>query len=334
MKALNETQLPPINICRNQVKMLESMLTMTPSECVELRRLTESEVNNISKSVVISVLAKAKKYMMEATCFADISKTRGDITKHADYKNFLESVKIMKRINTLPVSLKDVVNQLENVNKFLTTNRSIFQTAFKEQNLNVVMFYNSLAVNMFGAGVVLISHVSQTMTGDKSYASVINSTLGEETFTSSLATISAKIQDGTAQVFVKRSIEDDTAQLQESFTLGTAAIFALGIGILWYIRDMVYYIYQLRYNFAKWLRSYGEFLKLRSYSLERQNKSVASKQKGVADAMLSLADSVAVETKTATSIVAKEVRSDNREMNSSRSGTVSSAATSNDDLMF
>ena len=328
---LTETQLPPINICRNEKRMLESMLTMTPNECVKLRRLTENEVNNITKDVVMSVLAKAKQYMMDATCFADISKTKGDISKHGDYKNFQESIKVLKRIGTLPVALKDVVNQLENVNKFLITNRTIFQTAFKEQNLNVVMFYNSLAVNMFGAGVVLISHVSQSMTGDKSYASMVTSSLGEETFTTSLATISAKIQDGTAQVFVKRCTEE-ADKLQEA--LAIPALFALGLGILWYIRDIVYYIYQLRYNFSKWLRSYGEFLKLRSYSLEKQNNKIASKQKGVAEIMLSVADSISVETKSATAVIAKEIRSDNREMNSSRSGMVSSNTTSDSDLVF
>ena len=327
---LTEYELPPINICRNTDIILESMLTLNAQQCVKLRRLTENEVNALSKNAVLSILAKAKQLMMNTSCFADISKTKGDVSKHGDYKNFNESLKVMNRIKSLPVSVKDSVNQLENVNKFLIKNRSIFQNAFKEENLNLVMFYNTLVVNMLGAGVVLVTHVSQSLTGNTSYANAMVSTLGEETFTTSLSTISTKIQDGTAQAFLQRSANGKTDELKESFAL--PALFALAIGILWYIRDVVYYLYQLRYDFSKWLRSYGEFLKLRSYSLETQNKAIAGKQLAVAKTMLDLADTIAVETKSATISVAKEIRSDNNKItNGNASVSVSGIS---DDFQF
>lgn len=285
-----------------------------------MRNLTESETKSISSDLVLSVLRKARSYMMDASIFRDIEKTKGNITKHPDYKDFDESMKVINRIGDKSKTLSNAFADIETCHKFLKDNKKHFEEAYAKENLNLIMFYNTLAVNMLGAGVVLIGYLSQSFNKEEPYLANSIETLGDEVFLSSMFSIAKSIKDGSANIFVSKSLKaSDEQGIKESVAI--PVIFGFSIGILWYIRDIIYYIYELRYNFSKWLKSYGEFLKLRSYTLAKKNKEVAEKQRAISEKMLDLADTISVETKVASKQVEAKTQSENRAITKTYSNT-------------
>jgi hypothetical protein len=175
---------------------------------------------------------------------------------------------------------------------------------------------------MLGAGIVLISHLSQSFYKEESFLLQSSDAMQYEMFLSSIDEMADKIRDGSADTFIRKTLKQEKQEaeaLTESIVLPT--LFGFAIGILWYIRDIIFYVFKLRYEFSKWLKGYGDFLKLRSYQLEKNNQKVAKKQRDIAESMLSLADTVSVETKVAGREVAKETKEDNKRLQKSASAS-------------
>jgi hypothetical protein len=245
--------------------------------------------------------------------FAEIERSRGDITKVKYYKNLKECLDTLNDLNAVSNKLPEAVtvsNALLNIESLTKT----FEFGFKTKNNSAIMVYNIISYAIMEATSYLIAaSVNMVKSGEDMEVTVCS--IGKDAaLISALDKFNLSVADGSIVKFITKSQEvlalDESAAVDDAIrgllsflgnhkegvkttaTVAGIVIAALCIGskIIPFIREIVYLIYKLRYKISEAAKLQAEFLEMNIEILRSRdgNEKVIAKQKSAANKFLSL----------------------------------------------
>lgn len=229
------------------------------------QRIVKAVIKNFSSS-----LSKGRSKLG-----MDIAKTKGDITKLAEYKNAKISLDALVSMSKGGGYCAGIVLDLENIMKWLIKNKETFQRAYKHKKEVVAAFYVSAAsILIIGINYAILT-LTNVANGDVTWNKNASTRLLEKPYFKSAKELSERINNGSIKSAISAGDKDDLSS--ESFAAVAGIVLASVAGVLiliYFIRFVIMLFLDARVKIADWLNSEAYFAKV----VANNNSNLSPKQ--------------------------------------------------------
>ena len=288
----------------NQRQLIESMMYLSESEKVDLKKLTEAEVGQVSQNIIRYIFKAVEKFFDRDPALKEFVLSKGDVTKVANYNHMSESLKYLAK-QSFKGNVNETILNLQTVHTFLIKNKSTFVEGFKQGNRNVQFYYCTLTITLFTSLAMLLTGLTEIGAGRNAPSVDMSNFEVDNIIFSNLKAAANDIKAGKSVLFIDESVKQGN-KLTESFAI--PIIFALCMSIFWFMRDIVVFFFKVRHNLSKWFESYSVFLEMRALALEPQNSKAAARYKVISDKFTAIANFIRVDADVANKEAVKDIR--------------------------
>jgi len=255
--------------------------------------------------------------------FRDIDRSKGDIEKVEGYKTFNTALKKLRTSN----SRKDsILFEIEKLRDYIIEYRPYFKKAYAESSFTGRCFYRSCVFTFFYSIAVYLSSCIQVEIPKTPEAGKVKLTFRDEkelkkTFVfQSLIKLNKYFKEGKVKEFLKKgdlAVDNGKAlieSVQKTHSLKedvSVAAIIIGIpiaifGIIFLIREIIFYFFKFRKYLASEFAIAAEYLELNA-ELQSDSKT-RKKQIEMAKRYAKIADAINVKSERTTKQVEKEIK--------------------------
>jgi len=288
-------------------------------DAVRYGNLSEDVKTRTAGKLLGFVFNKIEKNWEQDPVLSKIMGSRGSlrvIKEHDLFESSLREYSEMTKQSAVP-SVREYAKQLNTLNDFIKANESIFNSAFRTDH-RIIMFYYSSLVTLLYHGFAYILSITLDVSKDGQLITGVfqdEKNVANNVLIANLETISKQIDNKQAQEFLSKALEDD-GKMNINEDMGLTAFVLASAGIvaatIWFMRDLIEYMFIFRNTIADWFDSYALFLEMRNASLASSNKGAASKQKAIAKKFRAVASKFVVENETANKEAIKRIGEQNK----------------------
>lgn len=286
-------------------------------------------IKSLSEAMKFSQLSKLFRRILDSTRnkteiidFRDIDKSRGDLEKIEGYKTFNKALSQLRTANSRNDS---ILYEIEILRNNIINYKPSFKKAYDDSSFIGKCFYRSCVFTFFYAISVYLSSciqidIPKTPGGGKVMMSIKpDGEIGKTFVFQSVRKINKYFKDGKVKEFFKKDISIDNGKaliesVQKTNSLNeelTATMLIVGIpiaifGIVFLIREIIFYFFKFRKYLASEFEIAAEFLELNSEL--QSDKSIRSKQITMAKRYRKIADAINVKSEITTKQVEKEIK--------------------------
>lgn len=205
----------------------------------------------------------------------DIAKTKGDITKLAEYKNAKISLDALVSMSKGGGYCAGVVLDLENIMKWIVKNKETFQNAYKHKREVVAAFYvSAVSILIIGINYAILT-LTNAANGDISWNKNASTRLLDKPYFKSAKELSERINNGSIKSAIKAGENDDLSSESVAFVAGVVLAAVAGVLVLiYFIRFVIMLFLDIRIKVSDWLKSEAYFAKV----IANNNANLSQKQ--------------------------------------------------------
>ena len=307
----------------------------------------DNDINNLSESVKFSQFSKIFRRVLDSIKkktdvmdFRDIDASKGDLEKIDGFETYDKALKQLRQANSRKDSILYEIEQLKNnIIKY----RTEFKKAYTDMSFTGKCLYRSAVYTFFYSMSVYLSTcitVEVPSGGGKIQLKVDVKREMEKTFCfQSVRKLNKYFSDGKIKEFFKKDVFDDNGQsliktvkesyertledgseavpIREDFGISIGIIIGIPIaifGIIFAIREIIYYFYKFRKYLSNEFTIAAEYLELNAEL--QSDKSTRKKQLEIANRYRKIAEKIAVKsdlvTKQVNAEIKKELVEDNK----------------------
>jgi len=229
------------------------------------KRIVDAVIRNFASSI-----SKAKSKLG-----VDIAKTKGDITKLAEYKNAKISLDALSSMSKGGGYCSGIIADLENIMKWVIKEKDTFQNAYKHKNQVVAAFYvSSVSILIIGINYAILT-LTNIKDGDVSWNKNASTRLLEKPYFKSVKELSERITNGSIKTAIKAGEKDDLSSESVAFVSGVILASIAGVLVLiYFIRYIIMLFLDVRVKLSDWLKSEAYFAKV----IANNNNKLSPKQ--------------------------------------------------------
>ena len=303
--------------------LLESMVTTYYGD-VKYNVLTEGEKLKAADQLVTKLFKDIKKKSLKLSD-KDIEKTKGDFSKHPEYKTMCRAIRFLEESANSQnnAGLSEKVKVLRETEKLLVANKDIFKNAFQYGNDVLVVSYFNICVGLIVGISECISLNAQIIQSKKFGADSVGNRAfgGKSNYIEGLKSANAVMRSNKLRmvndtIVVKNESFGDS--VKKALATGSKIAFGAGIGIgsiiliLSAIKRICFTYFHQRIKLADHLRNTAEYVQLKSDGVSDNN--VKAKQQKWIDKLLAFAEKVDVDSASANSKADADIKVSDQEM--------------------
>jgi len=241
-------------------------------ECASEGAITQTS-QRIVKAVIKNFSASLSKG--HSKLGLDIAKTKGDITKLAEYRNAKISLDALVSMSKGGGYCAGVVLDLENIMKWIIKNRETFQNAYKHKREVIAAFYVSAAsILIIGINYAILT-LTNVASGDVSWNKNASTRLLDKPYFKSVRELSERINNGSIKSAISAGEKDEVSNESVSAVVGIILATVAGVLILiYFIRFIIMLFLDMRVKISDWLKSESYFAKV----VANNNANLSAKQ--------------------------------------------------------
>ena len=243
----------------------------------DLECASEGAIVNTSKRIVNAVIKNFTSSISKGKnkLGMDIAKTKGDITKLAEYKNAKISLDALVSMSKGGGYCAGIVLDLENIMKWLVDNKETFQSAYRHKHtVNAAFYVSAGSILIIGINYAILT-LTNVANGDVTWNKNASTKLFDKPYFKSAKELSEKITNGSIKSAIKAGEKDELSS--ESVALVSGIILASIAGVLiliYFIRYIIMIFLDLRVKISDWLKSEAYFAKV----VANNNANLSAKQ--------------------------------------------------------
>jgi len=302
--------------------LLESMVTTYYAD-IKYDVLTESEKLKAADQLITKLFKDIKNKTLKMND-KDIEKTKGDFSKHPNYKELCRALRFLEESANSQnnAGLSEKVKVLRETEGLLISNKDVFKNAFQYGNDVLVISYFNICAGLIIGISECISLNTQIIQSKKYGAdSVGNRSFGgKSNYIEGLKSANAVMKSNKL-----RMINDTIVVKNESFTNSVKNIWnstkiprRIGLGVagvyllLSAVKRICFTYFHQRVKLADHLRNTAEYVQLKSDGVSDNN--IKAKQQKWIDKLLAFAEKVDVDSTNANAKADADIKSSDQEM--------------------
>jgi len=190
--------------------VLRNVMVLEGTDEVKFRKLTESTKKDIGGSMITSMFKSIKDKSLQVN-YAEVEKTRGDITKLHGYSDLVTSISFLSKMasqnaGTAPKEIAELEACLQNIIR----HKNDFQVSFARGNEAGIFLYNNLVVALVGATSFVVAATIEYVKDplgiySATFKKNLDASISANIYLSNVTKMNRYVQRGTLKTFFNNS---------------------------------------------------------------------------------------------------------------------------------
>lgn len=282
-----------------------------------LKQLLEHEKVDLSKNLVDSIYKKVAQRAYDLD-YSQLEESKGDITKIEGYNIVIESLALLKSIDTSlqnSVAMKEI-NIIEQAIENVKRNTTNFEAGFNTNSHQVIILYNNITLAIVAStSFVIATMVDFVKNVDGNYDLHFRLNNSHQhghpsIYLDSLERFNNEVQSGKLAQFFEYAL-GKRALTGSAIGAGVVITILLSYALIQIIRECVYQYYHSRITMSDNLKLQAEFIKLnveKKKGTKGVSKTTIQKQEKIAKALVKQADKIDVGLKVGEKKAKQEIK--------------------------
>lgn len=273
-------------------------------ECMQfMNTLSEAQTLNVSDKL-ISALYKSVLEKYNFIDFGDIPNCKGDITRMKRYDDIKETISLLNQLKEKAGIIKlDELVAIETSLSILEHNKTDFCAGFLQNKQIIIVLFDTITLSIIsGLNFIIGTMVEYISTPQGGFDVILTNHKKQKTMDNLLIKNLRDFNSFAQKGELKKLF--NTALNKQGFIgvalAGTAVVIATSIILVNIIRELIFYMYNIRMSVSEYLDAQAKFLELNAMVLKsnkdmrtvQTKKSVIAKQEKTAKKLRTIADKI------------------------------------------